>query len=63
MAHYIDDRGDNSWVMGHDELNVSLKSKQNHGSFYKRTLEVSKVSVYCRKLCLNDQDTDWYVEN
>ncbi|XP_042242470.1 receptor-type tyrosine-protein phosphatase O-like isoform X2 [Homarus americanus] len=42
VARYIDDRGDNTWVMGHDELNVSVLTTHNNGVFYKRTFKVSK---------------------
>ncbi|XP_069955327.1 receptor-type tyrosine-protein phosphatase H isoform X1 [Cherax quadricarinatus] len=42
VARYIDDRGDNTWVMGHDELSVTLVDSHNNGSFRKRTLVVSQ---------------------
>ncbi|XP_069156335.1 receptor-type tyrosine-protein phosphatase alpha isoform X1 [Procambarus clarkii] len=41
-ARYVDDRGDNTWVMGHDELSVSLMDTLNDDSFCKRTLTVCK---------------------
>ncbi|KAK7066712.1 hypothetical protein SK128_027990 [Halocaridina rubra] len=41
-AHYIRDDIGGEWVMGHDEIVVSVKDIQRHASFQKRTITVTK---------------------
>lgn len=56
MAIYVKEAGEGRWIMGHDELEVTVTTQNIVGTLLKKTIEVSKVMFRdCTRKLVNQE--------